>query len=110
MLYSKQCFQIEFLFRDAKNYTGLEHCQARSTNKINFHVNASLTTDSLAKMLHYLTIPKAQRDGFSVMDIKTMYFNHYITDLIFSKLDLDLSCEKIRHLYAECLSIRRLAA
>ena len=110
LLYYKQRFQIEFLFRDAKNFAGLEHCQARSVNKINFHVNASLTTVSLAKALHYLPIPKDQREGFSMLDVKTMYFNQYITDLIFSKLALDLSCKKIRLLYDECLSIGRLAA
>ena len=108
--YYKQRFQIEFLFRDAKNFAGLEHCQARSENKINFHVNASLTTVSFAKALHYLPIPKDQREGFSMLDVKTMYFNQYITDLIFSKLALDLSCKKIRLLYDECLSIGRLAA
>ena len=109
-LYYKQRFQIEFLFRDAKNFAGLEHCQASSENKINFHVNASLTTVSLAKVLHYLPIPKDEREGFSMLDVKTMYFNQYITDLIFSKLAHDLSCEKIRLLYDECLSIGRLAA
>jgi hypothetical protein len=110
LLYYKQRFQIEFLFRDAKNFTGLGNCQARSINKINFHVNASLTTVSLAKALHYLPIPKEQRESFSMLDVKTMYFNQYITDFIFSKLALDLSCEKIRLLYNECLSIGRLAA
>jgi hypothetical protein len=110
LLYYKQRFQIEFLFRDAKNFAGLEHCQARSENKINFHVNASLTTVSLAKALHYLPISKDQREGFSMLDVKTMYFNQYITDLIFSKLALDLSCEKIRRLYDDCLSIGRSAA
>jgi hypothetical protein len=110
LLYYKQRFQIEFLFRDAKNFAGLENCQARSVNKINFHVNVSLTTVSLAKALHYLPIPKEQRESFSMLDVKTMYFNQYITDLIFSKLALDLSCEKNRLLYDECLSIGRLAA
>jgi hypothetical protein len=109
-LYYKQRFQIEFLFRDAKNFAGLEHCQARSAQKINFHVNASLSTVSLAKAIHYLPIPKEERESFSMLDIKTLYFNQYITDLIFSKLALDLSCEKIRKLYDECLSIGRLAA
>ena len=108
--YYKQRFQIEFLFRDAKNFAGMEHCQARSENKIKFHVNASLTTVSLAKALHYLSIPKDQRESFSMLDLKTLYFNQYITDLIFSKLALDLSCNKIRQLYDECLSIGRLAA
>lgn len=110
LLYYKQRFQIEFLFRDVKNFAGLDNCQARSVNKINFHVNASLTTVSLAKALHYLPIPREQRDSFSMLDVKTMYFNQYITDLIFSKLALNLSCEKIRRLYDECLSIGRLAA
>jgi len=109
-LYHKQRFQIEFLFCDAKNFAGLEHCQARSAQKINFHVNASLSTVSLAKAIHYLPIPKEERESFSMLDIKTLYFNQYITDLIFSKLALDLSCEKIRQLYDECLSIGRLAA
>ena len=110
LLYYKQRFQIEFLFRDAKNFAGLEHCQARSENKIDFHVNASLTTVSLAKVLHYLPVPKDQREGFSMFDVKTMYFNQDNTDLFFSKLALDLSCDKIRLLYDECLSIGRLAA
>ena len=108
--YYKQRFHIEFLFRDAKNFAGLENCQARSKNKIHFHVNASLSTVSLAKALHYLPIPMDQREGFSMLDVKTLYFNQYITDFIFSKLALDLSCEKIRSLYDECLSIGRLAA
>lgn len=108
--YYKLRFQIEFLFRDSKNFAGLENCQARSSNKISFHVNASLSTVSLAKALHYLPIPKEERESFSMLDIKTMYFNQYITDFIFSKLALDLSCEKNRLIYDECLSLGRLAA
>ena len=108
--YYRQRFQIEFLFRDAKNFAGLEDCQARSENKLHFHVNASLTTVSLAKALHYLNIPKEERDSFSMTDVKVLYFNQFITDFIFSKLALDLSCEKYRCLYEECLNIGRLAA
>ncbi|SHJ39116.1 Transposase DDE domain-containing protein [Tangfeifania diversioriginum] len=37
-------FQIEFLYRDAKQHTGLNDSQARSENKLNFHLNAALTT------------------------------------------------------------------
>lgn len=32
-------FQIEFLIRDAKQYTGLEECQAVSENKLYNHFN-----------------------------------------------------------------------
>ena len=35
-------FQIEFLYRDAKQHCGLEHCQARSKNKLHFHFNTAL--------------------------------------------------------------------
>jgi len=108
--YYRQRFQIEFLFRDAKNFAGLEDCQARSESKLHFHVNASLTTVSVAKALHYLNIPKEERDSFSMTDVKILYFNQFITDFIFSKLALDMSCEKYRSLYEECLNIGRLAA
>jgi len=108
--YYRQRFQIEFLFRDAKNFAGLEDCQARSESKLHFHVNASLTTVSLAKALHYLNIPKEERDSFSMTEVKVMYFNQFITDFIFSKLALDLSYEKYRCLYDERLNSGRLAA
>ena len=102
--YYRQRYQIEFLFRDAKNFAGLEDCQARSENKLHFHVNASLTTVSLAKALHYLNVPKEERQSFSMTDVKVMYFNQYITDFIFSKLSLYRSCEKYKALYEECLT------
>jgi Transposase DDE domain len=108
--YYRQRYQIEFLFRDAKNFAGLEDCQARSESKLHFHVNASLSSVSLAKALHYLNVPKEERDSFSMTDVKVMYFNQFITDFIFSKLALDMSCEKYKSLYNECLSIGRLAA
>ena len=41
-------FQIEFLYRDAKQFTGLEHCQSRKEDRLDFHFNASLTAVSLA--------------------------------------------------------------
>ncbi len=43
-------FQIEFLFRDAKQVTGLEDCQARDLAKLKFHFNACLTALNLAKV------------------------------------------------------------
>ena len=43
-------FQIEFLFRDAKQFTGLTDCQARNSLKLEFHFNASFTALNLAKV------------------------------------------------------------
>lgn len=43
-------FQIEFLFRDAKTFTGLTHCQARSESKLAYHFNASLSGVNVARL------------------------------------------------------------
>ena len=68
-------FQIEFLYRDAKQYTGLTHCQARNKEKLDFHFNASLTAVNLAKVAHWYSIPIDQRKSFSLSDIKTINHN-----------------------------------
>ena len=64
--YYRARYQKEFIFRDAKQYTGLEQCQARSQNKLNFHFNASLTSISVGK--------GAIRKGYST-DISMPLFN-----------------------------------
>jgi len=43
-------FQIEFLFRDAKQFTGLTHCQARDEQSLDFHFNMSLTAINIAQL------------------------------------------------------------
>ncbi len=48
--YDKARFQSEFLFRDAKQFTGLTDCQARSQAKRNLHFNASVSAVTLAKL------------------------------------------------------------
>ena len=73
--YYKKRFQIEFLYRDGKQHTGLNDCQARSENKLHFHFNASLTAVNLAKVEHWLSVPKDKRGPFSMADVKTMYHN-----------------------------------
>jgi Transposase DDE domain len=42
-------FQIEFIFRDAKQFMGLNDCQARDENKLDYHFNASLTAVNIAR-------------------------------------------------------------
>ena len=48
--YYKARFPIEFIFRDAKQFTGLCDAQARDQKRLNLHFNASLTTLNLAKL------------------------------------------------------------
>jgi hypothetical protein len=71
-------FQIEFLYRDGKQYTGLTDSQARSKNKLNFHFNAALTAINIAKVAHWLNLPKEIRNTFSMADVKTMNHNRLL--------------------------------
>ena len=54
-------YQIEFVYRDGKQFCGWLHCQARSENKLDFHANAALTAINLAKFAHYKQNDKNQK-------------------------------------------------
>jgi Transposase DDE domain len=103
-------FQIEFLIRDAKQYTGLEDCMARDKEKLHAHFNIAMTTVSVAKAAYHLSIPIEQRGSFSMADIKMKYMNRLIAKRIFSNLGLDMSCRKIRAAFNLSLNFGRLRA
>jgi hypothetical protein len=75
LLYYHSRFQIEFLYRDGKQFTGLADSQARSENKLHFQFNAALTTINIARVVHWLSLPKEERNAFSMSDIKTLNHN-----------------------------------
>lgn len=77
-------FQIEFLYRDAKQTAGLEHCQARSAEQLHFHVNTALTCVSLAKAAHHLTLKEENRKSFSIADVNMLYANELFFNRIIS--------------------------
>jgi DDE superfamily endonuclease len=98
--YYKARFQIEFLFRDAKQFTGLTDCQARSQAKLNFHFNASLSTVTLAK----LEAPQQNGDaasGFSMARLKRRAFNQHLIARISQYLAKGHSLEKSSPDYEE---------
>lgn len=107
--YYKARYQIEFLFRDAKQFCGLSHCQARNENKMHFHFNASLSAVSIAKATYYLKDRKVNSTSFSMSDVKTMHLNKIMADRIFANLDFDLSCKKIRRVYLDALWLGKIA-
>jgi DDE superfamily endonuclease len=91
--YYKARFQIEFLFRDAKQCTGLIECQARSQAKLNFHFNASLSAVTLAKL------EARQQKGdvasaFSMVSLKRRAFNQHLIERISQYLAKGHSLEK----------------
>lgn len=98
-------FQQEFLYRDAKQDLGLEHCQAYSVAKIDFHVNASLTVGSLAKAAHHLAKDKESEiddsfkpGPFSIADVKTEYVNEHHAFRILSMFNVDVNTVLIKKL------------
>ena len=91
--YYKARFQIEFLFRDAKQFTGLSDCQARSKAKLDFHFNASLSAVTFAKLA------ARQQNGncdqaFSMASLKRRAFNQHLIDRICEHLANGQSLEK----------------
>jgi hypothetical protein len=103
-------FQVEFLIRDSKSYAALEDCQARSQQKLHNHFNIAMTAVSIAKAAYYLSLPKKQRESFSMMDVKMIHMNELITDRIFYNLDIDPSCEKYQRAYENSINFGRLRA
>jgi hypothetical protein len=101
--YYQTRFQIEFTFRDAKQHTGLNHCQARSENKLYFHFNTALTTINLAKITHWIPIQKELRGPFSMVNIKTMYHNELLLNRFFSVFGIRRNLTKNKEKFKELL-------
>jgi hypothetical protein len=87
--YYKARFQIEFIFRDAKQFTGLADCQARDADRLHFHFNASLTALNLAKSEQLQAHVGAEPMVNSIASVKAEYFNEHYLQIIFSMLALD---------------------
>jgi DDE superfamily endonuclease len=91
--YYKARFQIEFLFRDAKQFTGLSDCQARSKAKLDFHFNASLSAVTFAKLEARHQHGHGDQ-AFSMASLKRRAFNQHLVDRICEHLANGQSLEK----------------
>jgi len=103
-------FQIEFIFRDAKQFTGLCDCQARDVKKLDFHFNASFTALNLAK----LDIHRQQSGNapfvFSMASVKRRALNDHLLDTFISKLGLSPTAIKSHPNYQSLRSYGVIAA
>jgi hypothetical protein len=80
--YYKARFQIEFLFRDSKQFAGLTHGQARRTDALTFQVNASLTAVSLSKLQAVQTLGH-RPTPFSMASLVRRAFNaHFLQKIL----------------------------
>lgn len=87
-------FQIEFIFRDAKQFTGLADCQVRDALKLEFHFNASLTALNLAKFEALRQHQGQEPFVFSMSSVKRRALNCYLLERFIANLDLEPSVIK----------------
>jgi hypothetical protein len=107
--YYRSRFQIEFLYRDAKQFTGLNTCQARSKNKLDFHFNASLTAVNLAKH-DWLSNKNGAPKPFSMADYKTMYNNTLMLERFMCVFAINPNTAKNRKIIMKLLDYGKIAA
>ncbi|MEI6277643.1 MAG: transposase [Prolixibacteraceae bacterium] len=107
--YYQARFQIEFLYRDAKQHTGLTNCQARGKNKLDFHFNAALTAVNLAKN-DWLSTRENKDKPFSMSDYKTQYNNTLMLERFMCMFAINPNTPKNQKIFKELLIYGRIAA
>lgn len=111
--YYKTRFQIEFLLRDAKQYTGLCDCQATRKQTLDFHFNASLAALNLLRMEDRQHHPDANADGRNVISIaswKIRKFNAHLLERFSCHLKLDLTVIKSTQAFSDLCNYGVIAA
>lgn len=108
--YYRARFQMEFLFRDSKQHLGLDHCQARSKNKLHFHFNACLTAVSIAKCAARDHLSIFEQQPFSISDIKTELQNRNLIKRFISKYGPVLNFQKNKQCLLQFLNFGKIAA
>jgi DDE superfamily endonuclease len=103
-------FQIEFLFRDSKQFTGLLDCQARAASALDFHFNASLATLNRVRA-EDLGMPQGREPHvFSMASWKQCQFNERLLDVFIEKFALDPTWVKNHACYDELRTYGAIAA
>ncbi|MBC7910895.1 MAG: transposase [Pyrinomonadaceae bacterium] len=85
----KARFQIEFIFRDAKQFAGFSDCQARDQEALHFHFNASVTAVNVARLIAQAEQRTAAKFVFSMASLKQRFFNEHLLNLFIEQLALD---------------------
>jgi Transposase DDE domain len=85
----KARFHIEFIFRDAKQFTGLGDCQSCDPDKLDFHFNTSLTALNLAKADLLQQHSSEEPASFSIASYKRLALNEHLLERFISMLALD---------------------
>lgn len=109
--YYKARFQIEFIFRDSKQFLGLTHCQARDSQKLDFHVNSVLMTLNVLKVhwFRHQTSDSSPKP-FSVANYKRRAFNGYLLQTFLARSGLEQTCKELATHYLQCLELGIIAS
>lgn len=108
--YYEARFQIEFLFRDAKQHTGLSDCQSTKQERLDSHFNFSFSALNIAK-IQILEQNLFDPDTIiSIDNFKRLKSNEHWLNRIICKLDLDPDLIKFHPNFKELLVYGALAA
>ncbi len=108
--YYKARFQIEFIFREAKQYTGLMDCQSCRKESIHTQINASFSALNALKLEDLKEKNTDDETVISIASWKRRKFNQHLMCRVFEKLELPLSNEKVMDAYQELSSYGAIAA
>jgi DDE superfamily endonuclease len=103
-------FQMEFLFRDSKQFTGLLDCQARAASALDFHFNAALATLNLVRVEDMGMQQGQEPHVFSMASWKQCHFNERLLDVFMEKFALDPTWVKNHACYDELRTYGAIAA
>lgn len=98
-------YQIEFIFREAKQHTGLCDCQARGEKALYSHFNISLLALNCVKLQHYFNQQESSKKlPLSMISYKAAYHNDNMISRFFPKLGLDLTSIKFTGVVKDLLN------
>jgi DDE superfamily endonuclease len=103
-------FQIEFLFRDSKQFTGLLDWQARAAAALDFHFNASLATLNLVRAEDLGKQQGQEPHVFSMASWKQCQCNERLLDVFMENLALDPTWVKNHSCYEKLRAYGAIAA
>ena len=95
VLFYRLRYQIEFVIRDAKQFAGLTHSQARDEAKLDFHLNLSVAAVNVARLV-------SQSLSISLGSYTRELYNTFLVGRLLSELSLEaefgLSHPRIRRI------------
>lgn len=79
-------YTIEFIIRDAKQFTGLAQCQGRDEAKLDFHLNMSVAAVNLGRLV-------SRRVSLSLTSYVREAYNAFLVGQLLSELSLEADFE-----------------